>query len=122
MSRNRSIRRAERQRLIVPRAPALAPTTAIPFIRSFPNGTTRLATVDRGEEMYALACQFIAAGGRYLVMKMPDESVELVAALGNGPGKEPTGVACETTEDGPAMLDAVDRLVRESVARLDRLQ
>jgi hypothetical protein len=121
MSRNRSIRRAERK-LIVPSRPRAPASTEIPFIRSFANGTTRLTTVDRGEELYGLACQFIAAGGRYMVMKMDDGAVELVAALGNGAGNEPTGVACETTEDGPPMLDAIDRLVRDSVARLDVLQ
>lgn len=122
MSRNRSLRVKERK-LIVPPAPLKPASTEIPFIRSFPSGTTRLTTIDRGKELYGLACQFIAAGGRYMVMKMDDgETVELVAALGNGPGKEPTGIACETTEDGPPMLDAIDRLVRDSVARLDKLQ
>lgn len=118
--RTRTIQRKQ-QKLIVPPGVPKPVSSEIPFIRTLPDGTTKVTTVDRGKEIGALASHFLAAGGRYLVMKMPDETVEMVAVLSNG-DEEPTAVACETTEDGPPMLDAIDRLVRDSVQRVGRLQ
>lgn len=85
----------------------------IPFIRVFPNGRNGLTEVIRPREIEALACRFIATGGRYLITIDPDGTVKLAAAVLRADG-EPEEAASETCENGPQLLMAVDRLVRKS--------
>lgn len=93
----------------------------IPFIRAYPGGRRSLHTIDRGPAMYALASRFIAAGGRYLTAIMGPDHVSLVAAM-EGEGGRLIKVAHEDAPNGPALPDAVDRLVRASVENMDTVQ
>ncbi len=83
----------------------------IPFIRVFPNGRNGLTEISRSAEIEKIAARFIDAGGRYLIMVEADGAVKLAAAV-MLPDGEPDEAAAE---NGPALLDAVDRLVRKSV-------
>lgn len=93
----------------------------IPFIRAFPDGHQVLSEIERPSDIQALANRFIAHGGRYLVAVLSDEEVRLVAATMGRDG-ETVEMASEVTANGPAILDAVDRLVRNSLVNLDLLQ
>src|SRR5512139_3356597 len=94
-------------------------THSIPFIRAFPNGRQQVQTIRRPIGIHLLACQFLTRGGRYLIAAHGDGTVELVAATA-GQG-ELCKLAEERVENGPALIDAVDRLVRASVERLNAL-
>lgn len=84
----------------------------IPFIRVFPNGRNGLTEITRSADIEALAHRFIAHDGRYLIMIADDGAVKLAAVvLRDG---EPDEVAAETCDNGPKLLEAVDRLVRKS--------
>lgn len=94
------------------------PETAIPFVRIYPTGLRGLQTIDRGESMYTLACQFIAAGGRYGICIEEDGTVDMVAVMKDATGDD--GLAAqEHSTNGPELLAAVDRLVKASVADMD---
>lgn len=93
----------------------------IPFIRALPNGLRTLQTIDRGPELYASACKFIARGGRYMIAIMDTNHVELVAGMEDCEGRL-IKVAHETSGNGPELMAAVDRLVRASVENMDTLQ
>lgn len=89
----------------------------IPFIRIFPFGERGLQQVDRGEALYALACRFIAGGGRYGIYIKDDGSVDLVALM-KGPNGDETPIATETSSNDARLLEAVDRIVKASVANI----
>jgi hypothetical protein len=89
----------------------------IPFVRIFPSGTRGLQTIDRGEAMYALACRFIAAGGRFGIYIDTDGSVDMVALMKTAQGDD--GVAAqEITTNDHRLSAAVDRLIRNAVAEI----
>jgi len=87
----------------------------IPFVRKFPSGNGAVQTVLRPENIGLLAKRFIAAGGSYTVEIMPNARVRLSAC---DPG------LCELfgcdTDNGPAMIDAIDRLIIHSQQFIQR--
>lgn len=86
----------------------------IQFTRVFPNGRNALVEIDgRSAEVEALAQRFIKSGGQYLIMVKPGGTAVLAAGI--FVGGEPDEAATEKAENGPALMDAVDRLVRQSV-------
>jgi hypothetical protein len=114
---------------LLPTPTPFGATNLVPFIRAFPNGEKRLQLISRTPEIYALACKFIAHGGRYLSYVNDKAEVEMIAATMRNPATDPMGVldpvvemAKETVPNGPEVPLAVDRLVRTSVEKLDSLQ
>lgn len=125
--RERSIRRRieRRTQLVDPSGQPIASktSTAIPFIRYMPNPAVpkSLQEIDRGAKVYAQAIQFIARGGRYACRITPEGDAELVAGfpVKGGAEGEMVMVAQERVANGPAILPAVDRLVKASVQNMD---
>ena len=77
--RSRHVERMKRRaQLLGPDGKPIQASYAIPFVRIFPNSMRGLQTIDRGEAMYALACRFIAGGGRYGISIEADGSVALL--------------------------------------------
>ena len=92
------------------------------FIQWQPDGTSVGRSIDRGAVVYAQARQFMAKGGRYsFVIRLGGEA-ELVAGfpLDDGQKGEMAVVAEEIVQDGPEIGPAIDRLVANSVANMDR--
>lgn len=116
--RNRHVQRMQRRaQLLGPDGNPIQASYAIPFVRIFPDGTRGLQTIDRGEGMYTLACQFIAAGGRYGISIEADGTVDLVAVIKQPNGED--GLAAQELSSNDARLPAaVDRLVKASVANM----
>ena len=82
----------------------------IPFIRVFPNGNSRIQEIDRPQEIYDLACRFLALEGRLLV-KIDDQGNAVFGAAIFQNGEE-FDAAIEQCGNGPEIDDAVDRLIR----------
>lgn len=97
--------------------------TEIPFIRYNPSpGVERgLQTVDRGKLVYAQCLPFLARGGQYVSRIRPDGKAHLVAGfpMKGGARGELAIVAEEIVENGPAIGEAIDRLVAASVANMN---
>lgn len=107
-----------RAQLLGPDGAPIQASYAIPFIRISPSGTRGLQTIDRGEAMYALACKFIASGGRYGIYIDVDGSVDLVAVV-NGPNGDDMLAAQEISSNDAQLPAAVDRLVKASIVSMD---
>lgn len=87
----------------------------IPFLRKFPTGNGGFQTVPRPENIGLLAKRFLRAGGWYTVELLPHNRVRL-AACDPGLGEI---FGC-WTDNGPAMVDAIDRLVIDSQQFIQR--
>ena len=94
---------------------------SIPIIRVYPNGRSGITEAHRPDAIQAAANRFIAHGGRYMVAKMSETEVRLMAGLRSRDGKL-IEAATETVPNGLELLDAIDRLVSKSVRRLDDVQ
>jgi hypothetical protein len=93
---------------------------SIPFIKISPDGSRKVVSIERPSAVENLAQDFLDAGGRYLIggfLANPAASLDLIALINvkDGGAKD---VARETSQNGPALLDAVDHLVAESVKHL----
>lgn len=96
----------------------------IPFIYVFANGPGLgqvVTEIDRPAEIQALADIFISRGGRYTITKFVDDMVQAQAVV-IGLDDKPHPLATQVCPDGPLLLGAIDRLVRESVHKLNVLQ
>jgi len=96
----------------------------IPFIYVYANGShlSQVVTeIDRPAEIQLLADNFIARGGRYVITKFVDDTVQAQAVV-LGLDDKPHPLATQVCPDGPLLLGAIDRLVRESVQKLNVLQ
>lgn len=93
----------------------------IPFIRAYPNGDYVMQTIERPGAIDFMAGRFIANGGRYFIAVMNDGDVRMDAAIAVPDGTLHT-LATEQVENGPEVVEAVDRLVRESIRHLDAVQ
>lgn len=85
---------------------------SIPFIRYMPDGTRRLTEITRTEPVEDLARRFIACGGRYHILIEPSGLVRLSAVMEIDGAME--DVEIEAAQNGPALLKAVDRLIKLS--------
>lgn len=92
----------------------------IPFIYVHADGAC-VKEIDRPIDVQVLADSFINRGGRYLITLFTDDVVQLQAVVQGLPG-EPHTLATQCVPNGPLMLGAVDRLVRESVRQLEQVQ
>lgn len=93
----------------------------IPFIRVFPDESLKVQTIERPAQIDVLACSFMARGGRYLIAILSDDEVRMAAVVPGVDG-EPIEVAAEVSHNGIGLPLAVDRLVRDSVARIAAVQ
>lgn len=92
----------------------------IPFIYVFADGQV-VQQIDRPIDIQVLADSFIARGGRYVITLFTDDLVEARAVV-LGLDGQPFPVASQTAPNGPLLLGAIDRLVKESVQKLDMVQ
>lgn len=94
----------------------------VPFIQWQPDGTSVGRTIDRGAVVHAQAKKFLEKGGRYAYVIRLGGEAELVAGfpLDDGQKGEMALVAEEIIQDGPEVGPAIDRLVANSVANMDR--
>ena len=115
-------RQAEARLLDADGDPIEGAGTLIPFIQWEPNGNPVGRTIDRGPVVAAQAKQFMAKGGRYAYVIRLGGEAELVAGfpLDDGQKGEMAVVAEEIIQDGPEIGPAIDRLVANSVANMDR--
>ena len=98
---------------------------AIPFIRVMPNDMPLvLQKIRRSRDTNMLAQRFISHGGRYLIALVEEEGVEYarLCAMVGGSGVDGLILLESRVENGPALLDAVDALVRGSLDGLDAAQ
>lgn len=89
----------------------------IPFIRLFPDGHRAVQEVIRPFDIQSIAERFILVGGRYCCGVMDDGQAKLTAVLGID--DKTHEIAVELCDNGPAILDATDRLIRNSVKHID---
>lgn len=88
----------------------------IPFIRKYPNGRRGLQEIARDPAIESLAAEFIDHAGRYLCEIMPEGKSHLMAIIDKADGC--VKVADELVDNGPELLEAVDRLITESVKHI----
>lgn len=87
----------------------------IPFTQYvLPHGRKREETIERPAEIEALAQKFIDAGGRYECEVLTTGEVSFTAVFCDEDGDE-QDVEIEICANGPAVLDAVDAIVRKSL-------
>lgn len=91
----------------------------IPFIRYYPNGRTSQEGISRSGTVEHMARQFCRRGGQYLIAIHEDKTVELVAAMPVSLGRSDCFATASCYND-PVLPEAVDQLVRDSMAEVDR--
>lgn len=85
----------------------------IPFIRQYPGTRRGLTEISCFPAIEDLAREFIAQGGKYLIEILPSQQVRVVACLlANGCQVD---IVEETVENGPELLNAVNRIIGKSV-------
>lgn len=92
----------------------------IPFIYVHADGAC-VKQIERPIDIQVLADSFINRGGRYLITLFEDDVVQLQAVV-KGHDGEPFTLNSQAAPNGVMLPSAVDRLVRESVQRLDQVQ
>lgn len=86
---------------------------SIPFTQYLrPNGEPRDESIERSAEIEKLALEAYEKGVRYEAEVLRTGEVSLTAML------DGDAVAHEVVPNGPAVLDAVDRLVKTTAERL----
>jgi hypothetical protein len=99
---------------------------SIPFTQYLrPYGRPIDESIERPPEIEQLAQQFIAAGGRFEAEVLTTGHVSLTAAMmvdgETGDGGEMQDIAIRVVDNGPAVLTAVDELVREAAQTMEAL-
>lgn len=84
------------------------------FVR--PNGRRRELSIWRPDDIKELARRFIEAGGWFECEELSTGQVSLTAC--KEVQGEPQDIEIEVGPNGPAVLDAVDRLVRKAAKHL----
>lgn len=92
---------------------------SIPFTQFLlPDGRERRIEIDMPAKIEALAQRFIRAGGWYESEMLPDlETVSLTACWDRPNGDN--DIAIQIVKNGPAVIQAVEDIVRASVLYLD---
>ena len=86
----------------------------IPFTQFLlPRGERRQTQINRPAQIEAEADAFINSGGRFESEMLADLQTVSLTAVHKVDGDD-ADVACEICENGPAVLDAVDRLVYQA--------
>lgn len=116
------LRRQKEAQLLDADGAPIATGQQVPFIQWQPDGTSIGRSIDRGAAVYAQAAKFMDKGGRYAYVIRLGGEAELVAGfpLDDGAPGEMALVAEEIIQDGPEIGPAIDRLVANSVANMDR--
>lgn len=92
--------------------------SGIPFTQYLiPDGRKRAQWIDRSAEVEVLAQSFIAAGGWYECEMLFDYVTVSLRACMNIDNQS-HDIGYEIVENGPPVLDAVDRLVRKSATHV----
>lgn len=117
-----SVRKQQRAKLLGTDGDPVAVSQQIPFLQWLPDGTSVGRSIDRGREVAIQAGKFLKKGGRYSCVIRLGGEAELVAGfpLDDGAPGEMAVVAEEIVQDGPEIGPAIDRLVANSVANMDR--
>lgn len=91
----------------------------IPFTQFLlPNGRRTQTEIDMPEEIEALAHRFIRAGGWYESEMLGDyRTVSLTACWDREDGDN--DIAIEVVPNGPAVVGAVEKVVRDSIRYLE---
>lgn len=90
---------------------------SIPFIQYLrPNGRRTFVSIERPDEVEALARTFIDKGGRFECEELTTGHASLTAVFSLENGED--DVAIEVVLNGPAVPEAVDRLVRKAVSAI----
>lgn len=90
---------------------------SIPFIQYLrPNGRRAEVSIDRPGEIETLAHAFIGKGGRFECEELTTGHASLTAVFMLEDGED--DVAIEVVKNGPAVPEAVDRLVRNATAAI----
>lgn len=85
-----------------------------------PDGRKRRTEIDMSEEIEVLARRFISAGGWYESEMLGDlKTISLTACWNREDGDN--DIAIRVVENGPPVVEAVEQIVRESIAFLDKL-
>lgn len=92
----------------------------IPFIYVHRDGAC-VKEIERPIDIQIMADSFIHRGGRYLITLFEDDVVQLQAVV-QGHDGEPFALNTQAAPNGIMLPFAVDRLVRESVRRLEMVQ
>lgn len=93
----------------------------IPFLRVQADGPVVVQHIERPVEIEVLAGSFLARGGRYLVCEMVDGTVTIGAVI-KRLDDESYRVVPDVNVMQLMLPHEVDRMVRESVRKLDELQ
>lgn len=120
--RSRHIKRMQKRAQLLNADGDAIETGEVAFIQWLPDGTSVGRSIDRGPVVYAQAKAFLEKGGRYSYVIRLGGEAELVAGfpLDDGQKGEMALVAEEIAQDGPEIGAAIDRLVANSVANMDR--
>ena len=89
----------------------------IPFIYVHADGNC-VKEIERPIDIQVAADSFINRGGRYLITMFADDVVQVQAVVAGAAGL-PHTIASQHVPNGPLLLGAIDRLVRESVRQLE---
>lgn len=90
----------------------------IPFTQYLrPDGRTRVVQVERPADIEALAQRCLAAGVRFEVEELMTLEASL-AAVRDTPDGEIESLSIQVVPNGPEVLEATDRLIREAAARI----
>lgn len=87
----------------------------IPFIQYLrPNGRRAEVSIDRSDEIEALAHAFLEKGGRFECEELTTGHASFTAVFMLEDGED--DVAIEVVRNGAAVPEAVDRLIRKATA------
>lgn len=90
----------------------------LPFVRQFPNGRRGLSTVEVADDVGHMGKKFIALGGAYVCEILPSGYARIAACVQGEDGKQ-IDVEQDACENGPNLIEAVERLVRASVKHVE---
>lgn len=93
----------------------------IPFLRVQADGPVVLQAIERPVNVEVMASSFIARGGRYCISEMEDGTVTIWAVMKRLDG-EPDLVVPHVNLMQLILPYEVDKMVRESVRKLDEVQ
>ena len=89
-------------------------TMAIEFTQFLlPNGQRKTVLIERPSEIEALADKFIAGGGWFECEVLTTGQVSLTACMNRDDGDNDLEI--EVVNNGPDVVDAVDRLVQRAI-------
>ena len=93
----------------------------IPFLRVQAGGPVVVQFIERPIDIEALASSFIARGGRYLVCEMQDGTVTIGAVV-KRLDDESYRIVPDVNVMQLMLPHEIDKMVRESVRKLDEVQ